>query len=220
MKTLFIPVKSKELVKENQILKILKPLPKDIIIAYSVQYENLAKKIKNLLGKHNILSFIQVLGCSKPKIPKKAKAILLISSGKFHAVSLAYETKIPVYILNSNKLQKISKKDLEIIEKNQKISYLKFFITPRSDPFMTPQTANDCLKGFNEEKFACQCDNQGGCYPDQICQIDLGEQEGICLNAKKMPRVTMVLKLENKTNDSKAKISLNLQTTISARYYE
>jgi len=154
MKTLFIPVKSKELVKENQILKILKPLPKDIIIAYSVQYENLAKKIKNLLGKHNILSFIQVLGCSKPKIPKKAKAILLISSGKFHAVSLAYETKIPVYILNSNKLQKISKKDLEIIEKNQKISYLKFLNSKKIGILISTKPGQNRLKkaiGFKKK---------------------------------------------------------------------
>lgn len=127
MKTLFIPAKLKSEVNKSKILEISKELPKEIAIAYSVQYQDQAKEIKQLLSNtHKITKFIQVLGCSKPKLPKITKAILLIGDGKFHAISLSFETKLPVYILNRSKLEKISKKDTKILEQRQKASYVKF----------------------------------------------------------------------------------------------
>lgn len=126
-KTLFIPAKLKPRIIEGNILKISSKLPKNIAIAYSIQYGQIAKQIKEILKKkHKITKFLQVFGCSKPHLPKTTKAILLISSGKFHAISLAYETKLPVYILYNNKIEKINKEDLEIIEKKNKTSYMKF----------------------------------------------------------------------------------------------
>ena len=127
MKTLFIPAKAKSKVNKPKILTISKRLPKEIAIAYSIQYKEQAKQIKTLLEKsHKINSLIQVLGCSKPKLPKTTQAILLIGSGKFHATSLALETKLPVYILENTKLSKISQQEIEFLEKKQKASYLKF----------------------------------------------------------------------------------------------
>jgi len=127
MKTIFIPSKLKSKVNKSKILKISKELPKNIAIAYSIQYQSQAKEIKQLISKtHKITKFIQVLGCSQPKIQKNTKAILLIGDGKFHATSLAYETKLPVYILNRNKLEKISKDEIEILGKRQKTAYVKF----------------------------------------------------------------------------------------------
>jgi len=63
---------------------------------------------------------------SKPKFPKSTQAILLIGSGKFHAISLANETELPVYIFNNHKLEKISEKDLESVKTKQKAAYLNF----------------------------------------------------------------------------------------------
>ena len=127
MKTLFIPTKIKSQVNKTKILEISKKLPKNIAIAYSIQYSEIAKQIKEILSKeHNISKFIQVLGCSRPRFSKETKAILLISSGRFHAVSLARESKIPVFILENNKLEKISKQEIELLEKKQKVSYMKF----------------------------------------------------------------------------------------------
>lgn len=126
MKNIFIPVNMSLNIKEYKINKISKKIPKNIIIAYSIQYKKSAKEIKKILSKnHNILGFIQVLGCSKPKISSSTEAILLISSGKFHAISLAYETKLPIYIYNT-KLEKISEKEVSDYEKKQKASYLKY----------------------------------------------------------------------------------------------
>ncbi len=127
VKTLFIPTKIKSTVNKSKILGISKKLPKDLAIAYSIQYENIAKEIKDILSKNKkITSFIQILGCSKPNFLKTTKAILLIGSGRFHALSLASQTKLPIYILEQNTLYQISKKDLENHEKKSKAAYLKF----------------------------------------------------------------------------------------------
>ncbi|MBA7675377.1 hypothetical protein ES703_83610 [subsurface metagenome] len=142
MKTLFIPAKIKSKANKPKILEISKKLPKNIAIAYSIQYKDIAFEIKNILssgsqrranGKftslsktHKITKLVQVLGCSKPSFPKNTQAILLISSGKFHAIPLTLEAKLPIYILEHNVLRKISKQDIESFKKRQKASYLKF----------------------------------------------------------------------------------------------
>jgi len=126
MKILFIPAKSKISIDKSKILEISKKLPKKISIAYSIQYENQAKQIKTILSKnHNILKFTQVLGCSKPNFPK-SQAVFLISDGKFHAVSLAFETRNPIYIYNLKKLDKISHKEINVLAKKQKAAYVRF----------------------------------------------------------------------------------------------
>jgi len=127
MKTLFIPAKYKINLDKSKISSSIKKLPTNLAIAYSIQYVSQAKEIKQILqSTHKITSFIQALGCSKPKFPKNTKAILLISDGKFHAISLAFESKLPVYILENNKLNKISSKDMENLKKRQKAAYMKF----------------------------------------------------------------------------------------------
>ena len=124
--TIFIPAKSKASLNRLKIKELSKKLPKNLVIAYTVQYQELAFEIRKILVNHNILKIIQVLGCSQPKLPKNTKAVLLIGSGRFHAVSLAYEAKLPIYILEKNQLTKISEKDIELYEKKNKASYLKF----------------------------------------------------------------------------------------------
>jgi 2-(3-amino-3-carboxypropyl)histidine synthase len=127
MKTIFIPAKIKSKIDKPKIFSLSKKLPKNIVLAYSIQYQDIANEIKNILGKEKkITKFVQVLGCSKPKFSKTTHAILLISDGKFHGVSLAIQTKLPVYVLENNQLTKISKKDIEDFEKKQKASYVKF----------------------------------------------------------------------------------------------
>jgi len=126
MKTLFIPAKSKATLNQSKIKELSKKLPKDLAIAYSIQYKELAFEVRKILTKNNITSMIQVLGCSQPKFSKKTKAVLLIGSGRFHAISLAYETKLPIYILEKNQLTQISEKDIELYKRKNKASYLKF----------------------------------------------------------------------------------------------
>lgn len=125
MKVLYISSKINSKINENKIRSL--KLPKNIAIAYSIQYKNIAEKIKEILSeRHNITGMIQVLGCSKPKFSKNTQVVLLITSGRFHAVSLALETKLPVYILESDKLREISREEISSFEKRKHVSYMNF----------------------------------------------------------------------------------------------
>jgi len=127
MKTIFIPAKRRLEFDEGKVREISKKLPDKIAVAYSIQYKDLAYEIKKMLStNHKITNLTQVLGCSKPAFSKNTQAILLLTDGKFHAVSLAFETKLPVYIFSNNNLEKASEKDVESLEKKQKASKLKF----------------------------------------------------------------------------------------------
>jgi len=127
MKKLFIPAIIKFRIDKSKILEISGKLPKEIAIAYSVQYINQAKEVMEILEKkHRITNFIQVLGCSRPVFSGETKAILLISDGKFHAASLEIETKLPVYILNRNNLERVPSQYIQDLEKKKKASLVKF----------------------------------------------------------------------------------------------
>ena len=123
MKTLYIPTKSKRELDKSVVSEISKKLSGPIAIAYSIQYNSQAEELKKILKP---FFFTQVLGCSKPKFPKSTKAVLLISDGKFHATSLALESRLPVYLLENNRLIKISDKDIETLKKRKKAAYVKF----------------------------------------------------------------------------------------------
>ena len=123
MKTLFIPAKIKTKVNKRKIEALSKKLPKNIAIAYSIQFKDIAFEIKKLLSNH-ITKITQVLGCSSPNFPRDTQAIVLIGSGRFHALSLSSETSLPIYILEKNKLSQIPKSEIESFKNKQKASYL------------------------------------------------------------------------------------------------
>lgn len=145
MKTLFIPAKlnSEVNVRKIQSLK----LPESTAIAYSIQYKDIAKQIYDILSKkYKITEIAQVLGCSKQKFSKNTKAILLISSGGFHAVSLAFETKLPIYILEADKLRKISDEDVYAFEKQKIASYMKFLNSEKVGILISTKPGQENLK--------------------------------------------------------------------------
>ena len=159
MKTLFIPVKSKSKINNSRILEISKKLPKNLAIAYSIQYKEIAEEIKKILSKnHSIIKFVQVLGCSqplgcsKPQLSKNTQAILLIGDGKFHAVSLAVETHLPIYILNNNNFNQISKQEMQNLEKKQKASYVKFLNATKIGILVSTKPGQENLKKALEFK--------------------------------------------------------------------
>jgi len=126
MKLLFIPAISKQKLNKSNLQK-LKKLPKNLAIAYSIQYINIAKQIQKELSKsHNITKFTQVLGCSQPRFPKSTKAILLITDGKFHTTGLAIESNLPLYTYNNIGVNQITKLEIKDFQKKQKASYLKY----------------------------------------------------------------------------------------------
>jgi diphthamide biosynthesis enzyme Dph1/Dph2-like protein len=145
MKTLFIPAKINSEVNENKI-KALK-LPKNIAIAYSIQYKDIATKIKEILsGKYKITEMIQTLGCSKPKLSKDTQAILLIGSGRFHAISLALESGLPIYILESNELTRISKEETDSLKKKKLASYMNFLNSEKVGILVSIKPGQEKLK--------------------------------------------------------------------------
>ena len=142
MKTLFIPAKINQ---EIPNLKKLK-LPKNIAITYSIQYQDQAKKIKQLLSKnHKITLFTQVLGCSNPKFPKNTKAVLLVSDGKFHAINIAMKTNLPTYIVNS-KIQKIKNSEIQKLKQKKKAAYLKYLNQDKVGILITTKPGQQRLK--------------------------------------------------------------------------
>jgi diphthamide biosynthesis enzyme Dph1/Dph2-like protein len=128
MKILYLEAKKPHNNAELQINpKCFKELPKTLFIAYSIQYKELAQKIKQLLSKksYNITAFKQVLGCTQLKTNS---AILLIGSGKFHALGLALQNKGPVYIYNNNTITQIPKKDIELLKKRKQAALAKLIM--------------------------------------------------------------------------------------------
>lgn len=126
MKNIFIPVKIRNEPEYDKVLELIKNIPeKNLAICYSNQFIDIASKIFEKLGDRAI-SKIQVLGCSNPKFSEKVDAILIVGQGKFHSVSLAYESKLPTYILENGKINKIKDEDIERLEKKEKGAYLKY----------------------------------------------------------------------------------------------
>lgn len=148
MKTLFIPAKKKVKINPEKIASLSKHLPKNIAIAYSIQYSDLAFEIKKILlsKDHKITETIQILGCSKPKFSKSTQAVLLIGSGRFHAVGLAHETNLPIYILESNNLYKTSKGDIDKFKKKQKTAYLKYLNAEKIGILISTKPGQENLK--------------------------------------------------------------------------
>jgi 2-(3-amino-3-carboxypropyl)histidine synthase len=141
----FIPARIKSDINEKKISDL--KLPKEIAIAYSIQYKEIAERINSILSKnHKITSLIQVLGCSKPVFSKETKAILLVSSGKFHAISIALETKLPVYVLESDELRKISQDEISALQRKKNAAYLRFLNAEKIGILVSTKPGQENLK--------------------------------------------------------------------------
>lgn len=147
MKKFYIGVKVKKEPNYDLVLKKIKSEINDkkIAILYSNQYEDVAKKIANLM-KNQVVFYMQILGCSNPKILKEIEAILVIGQGKFHTVSIAYETNIPTYVLENNSLWKVSEKDIEKMQKKEKGMLLKYLNSEKIGILVTSKPGQKRIK--------------------------------------------------------------------------
>ncbi len=110
-KVLFIEALRKEKVPFTALEKLIKELPEKIYLVFTIQYKSYAKEVKSQLEKHKkILGTSQILGCANLKTD--ADAILLVGSGRFHALEMALMTGKEVYILEHNHLSKITKEEI------------------------------------------------------------------------------------------------------------
>jgi len=123
MKTLFIEARLKNLNVNLDKQEIAK-LPKTLFLAYSVQYKNIIPLIKKQLenNKIKITKMQQVLGCSKVNTKDP---ILLIGQGRFHAINL-YLQAPSIFVLENNKITKISEQEIEKVKNKRKAALLKF----------------------------------------------------------------------------------------------
>ena len=124
MKTLFIEAIKKLSLNKDKITELESILPNTIYVAYSIQYKKLATQVKSFLKNKQIKGFSQVLGCSD--IKTNAEAILLIGEARFHALNLALSSNKPVFIFDNYSISKITKQEIEEINKRNKGKYLKF----------------------------------------------------------------------------------------------
>ncbi|MDP3966316.1 MAG: diphthamide synthesis protein [archaeon] len=149
MKTIFISAKIKKEPDYENVRKLVneKIHEKNLSICYSNQFIEVAKKLEKVLIKDkNIVHKIQVLGCSNPKFPKETEAVLIIGQGKFHSVSLAYESKLPAYILEDGVVEKISDAEVKKMEKKEKAMYVKYLNSKKIGILITNKPGQQRLK--------------------------------------------------------------------------
>lgn len=123
MKALFVAVKKNFGKIDFSSLDRIKE--ETISLCYSIQFEELAKRVKEGL-RSKIIEEIQVLGCSSPIFSEKSKAVLIIGEGEFHPVALAYESGLKTYVFNENGLREIREVSIEAMKKREKGAYLKY----------------------------------------------------------------------------------------------
>lgn len=126
MKTFFISLESR---REFDLSKIISEIDKlkekKFSLCYSNQYSSFADKLLKKISS-KIIFKIQVLGCSNPKFPKGTEAVLFIGEGKFHSVSLAYESKLPVYVVEEKGIRKVKEEEVEKLEKRERGALLRY----------------------------------------------------------------------------------------------
>jgi 2-(3-amino-3-carboxypropyl)histidine synthase len=144
MKVLYIESKRKNLELDISKEEIDK-LPKSLFLAYSIQYKDLALRIKKELEKNNIkiTSFSQVLGCSKinPKDP-----ILFIGSGEFHLLNLLAQTSYIIYTIEQGKINEIQKSEIENLKEKRKTALIKFLKADKIGILVSTKIGQENLK--------------------------------------------------------------------------
>ncbi len=148
MKTIFIGARVRNEPDYSEIAKLVneKISEKKLAVCYSNQFIHIAKKLPEFLTKKEVIQKVQVLGCSNPKFKPGVEAILIVGEGKFHSVSLAYETKLPTYILEDKTIEKITEKEVKKMEEKEKGMYLKYLNSEKIGVLVTNKPGQQRLK--------------------------------------------------------------------------
>lgn len=139
MKVLYIEAQRKQFpeISESELVK----LPSKFFLAYSIQYRRQALEIKKKLGAR-IQGFQQVLGCTelKSKFP-----ILLVGSGRFHALQLALQDNT-IYMVEGSTINKLNEKDIEKFKIKRKAALLKFLSANKIGIIVSAKPGQEHLK--------------------------------------------------------------------------
>jgi 2-(3-amino-3-carboxypropyl)histidine synthase len=152
MKTVFISASTKHEPNYEKVLKEINSLPySKIALCYSNQFIKIAEKISEMTEKE-VVQKIQILGCSNPRFKEEVEAILIVGQGRFHTVSLAYESKLPTFVLEGEKLWKVSDEDVEKLEKKERGAYLKYLHSKKLGIIVTTKPGQERLEKAIEFK--------------------------------------------------------------------
>lgn len=146
MKILYIKARKKIKLNKEKLAELEKILPDIISIAYSIQYEKLAEEVRNELAKNKrikILGFSQILGCSEIKT---GSSILLISSGRFHALNLALSSGREIIVFDNFSISKITRQEIGKEKQKQKGKYLKFLASDNIGIIVSSKYGQENLK--------------------------------------------------------------------------
>jgi len=151
MRVLFIEARKNFKGKIGESFKELESLPGEIHLLYTIQYKKLAGKIKKYLKnkKHRIVAFQQVLGCSKikPKAP-----MLLIGSGKFHALQIALQTNKKIFIYNNGRIENIKEEEIKEYKSKEKGKLIKFLSSDKIGLLVSLKPGQNRLKEYLQIK--------------------------------------------------------------------
>ncbi len=116
---------------------VLAKLPgKTISLASTIQYLDFVPKIKSYLESKGKKVMIKkgakypahILGCQSHAFNPKADTLLLLADGKFHAINNAVQLQKPIYIFNLQKLEKITKQEINKINLKTQAKQKKFLL--------------------------------------------------------------------------------------------
>lgn len=140
---------------ESKLIKIdilsneqINSLPKEIFIAYTIQYKNTALAIKEQLesNKIKITCFQQVLGCSKIN-NKQNVPVLLIGTGRFHALNLYLQSsEVFVFEPGNNKLVKVSRDEIKHYENKKRAKLMNFLNANKIGILVSTKSGQENLK--------------------------------------------------------------------------
>ena len=174
----------------------------NVAICYSNQFIQIAKKVSEKIDK-NITGIIQVLGCSNPKFKPETEAIIIMGEGDFHPVSLAYESKLPTFVVQDTTLRTITEEEISRMEKKERGALLKYLTSDKVGILVTTKPGQYRLKkaiefhhNLKEKKSYLFIDNHMDinqfenfgltCWVNTACpRMDL--TEGPIINLEKIP---------------------------------
>lgn len=150
MKTLHIEARS-EIDIMPVVREAFRHLKGGIAIVSTIQHLHRLEEAKEFLRKNRLKAEIagQVLGCRVPKISKDIGQILYIGSGRFHPVGIFLKTGKDVIAANpmTGSVAKITKKDVEMIEKRKKGALTKFLSSEKIGILVTTKPGQTGVQG-------------------------------------------------------------------------
>jgi len=161
-------------------LGLLSKLPSQLFIIYSIQYKDLASKIKKELSKkHKIIGFKQVLGCTKLKTKYP---ILLIADGLFHAINIGLQNNSAIYIYTGKEINQLDRKIIKKLKAKQKAALSNFYMAKKIGILVSTKPGQNRMQDALKLKKRLEAKNKQA-YVFIADNLDLGEIENFSIDS-------------------------------------